>query len=36
MPNRRVDFEERIWLLHKISDYMLMRYFSGKHLTAQS
>jgi hypothetical protein len=36
MPNRRVNFEGRIWPIHKISDYTLMSYFSGKCLMAQS
>ena len=36
MKNRIVDFEDRIWLIHKISYYTLMSYFSGKPLMVQS
>lgn len=36
MPNRRVTFEDGIRLIHKISDYKLMSYFSAKCLMVQS
>jgi len=36
MQDRRVNFEDGIWLIRKISYYSLMSYFSGKCMMVQS